>query len=182
MKIGIDIDEVLAKFVDSYLQIYNFKYNKNINTKDMFTYDLWVPLKISRDEAVSITNELFNSDLYDKIGVIEGSQEGVRRLAKDNELYIITARPIFAKEKTKEFFNKYYQDIKFSMYYTGDFFNGAMIKSELCSKKGIDYMIEDNAEIVLDCSKKGINTILFDKPWNQGLNENQYTNINSSCN
>ena len=140
MKIGVDIDDVLAEFVVSYLGFYNQKYKKNLKREDIFSYNLWIPLNISKEEAVNVTYELFNSKEYDKIGVVEGSREGVKKLSLDNELIAITARPTIAKEKTERFLKDNYPSI-FDIHYTGDFFNGALRKSEVCSKLGIDLMI-----------------------------------------
>jgi hypothetical protein len=42
---------LITEFVKGYLRLNNSKYNKNILFEDIFSYDLWVPLKITKKEA-----------------------------------------------------------------------------------------------------------------------------------
>ncbi len=57
MKIGIDIDEVIVEFVRGYLELYEKKYGKKILFEDIFSYNLWEPLKISKEEIIKLADE-----------------------------------------------------------------------------------------------------------------------------
>lgn len=88
---------------------------------------------------------------------------------KDHEIFIVTARPNRFKKKTEDWFKIHFTNIP-PIIYTGDFHktNGGK-KWEVCKQHSISVMIEDNSIYATDCAMQGIQTILFDTPWNQGI-------------
>jgi len=170
MKIGIDIDEVLAEFVRGYLEKYKEKYGKEINFEDIFSYNLWEPLGISKQESIELADSYYDSPEFNNIDLVEGAFEIIKKLNKEHKLFFITSRPLKIKDKTNLFLNKYFSDINFELVFSNDFFGSQRkSKSEICRELGIGLLIEDNKSYSLDCAKKGIKVFLFDKPWNKNF-------------
>ncbi len=174
MKIGIDLDEVIVEFVRGYLKLYNLKYKKNILFENIFSYNLWESLGISKEEAVQLADEYYTSEDFENIEFVKDVKESLQKLSKNNKLFIITSRHVKIKEKTKIFLKKIFPLINFEVIHSGDFFDWqGKSKAEICMEKGLDVFIEDRKEYALECAKKKIKVFLLDKPWNRNVaNEN----------
>jgi hypothetical protein len=181
MKIGVDIDEIVVEFVRGYLDLYNKKYNKNIKFEDIFTYSLWKPLGISREEAFELADEYFFSESFDNIGLVQGVEEGIKKLNVTYELVFITSRPDSIKEKTEIFFKRIFPDLNLDIVYSSNSYSetNGKTKSEICKSQGVNVLIEDDINYALDCADKGIKVILLDKPWNQGVEHENIIRVNN---
>jgi len=177
MKIGCDIDGVVLEFVPAYLEIFEKRYGRKVLEENIFSFDLWKPLKISKKEAIDITKELFTSKKYPDLKFVEGAKRALLELSKGNEFNFLTARPDYAKDATQNTFDKNFLNQDFPIYYTGDFFNGTLKKSDLCVNLDIKLMIEDNLKTAMECSDAGIDVFLFDRPWNKDFEELTCKNI-----
>jgi len=165
MKIGIDLDEVVVEFVRGYLEIYNKKYGKNASFEDIFSYNLWESLNITKEQAIQIADEFYESELFGSIGIIEGAVEAINKLGEKNEIFFITSRPNHIKNKTEAFIKKYFSNIKSDLIYSGDFWGGKK-KAEICCDLGIDFMVEDHEKYSNEIANCGIKVFLLSKPWN----------------
>jgi len=169
MKIGIDIDEVIVEFLKGYLEIYEKIYGKKGFYKDFHSYNFWECLPISKEQAIRIAEEFFDSEEFENIEFVKGAKQAVQTLSKNHELIFLTARPVKIKEKTIRFFNKHFPESSFEIFHSGDFFAGNKSKAEICKDLGISFLIEDNEHYALDCSKNCEKVFLLDKPWNQNM-------------
>ncbi len=178
MRIGIDIDEVVAEFVEGYLELFNKKFEKEAKKEDILTYDLWKNLGISKEDSFNLAHEFFKSPIFERVKLIEGAVESIPKLSENNELFFITSRPIDFKSKTENFLTKNFSNINFKLIHSGDRFkNGLKSKSEICEDEGVEIIIEDQPDYCFDCAKKGIRAFLFDKPWNKNFDESKSENI-----
>ena len=119
---------------------------------------------------------IFQSSYFDLVRPIPGSVEGVGVVARQHELAIITARPISLTTQTHDWLGKYFPGEFSSVYLT----NQASIdgprrtKSEVCLEIGAGILIEDTLENAEECASKGIDVLLYERPWNRdvvGLHE-----------
>ena len=170
MKIGIDIDEVLADFMGSFLKYYNKTYNTELKRTDFKEYSLWSTLGGTKKESGDILDGFFRTKDFELVDVVEGAQGGIKTLSKDNDLIVITARPIETYNKTvdwldKNFPNKF-SSIEFSKDWDEDK-NSRWNKKDICLEKNIDVLFEDNLVYAKECSESEIDVKLFDCPWNQ---------------
>lgn len=169
MKIGIDIDEIIVEFVRGYLQLYNQKYNKTLSLDEVFSYNLFEPLKISREASIELADEYYDSEGFDNILFVDGAEEGIKKLNKDYELIFVTARPSHVKKKTEIFIKNLFPDLDSKIFYSKNIWEEGLFKSEICKTHQCDVLIEDDLKHALECAENGIKIILLDKPWNQNV-------------
>lgn len=168
MKIGLDLDEVIVEFARGYLNLYNQKYNKNVKFEEIFSYNLWEPLRISRKEAFDLADDYYDSESFDNIKLVDGAKQGLEKLAHNNELLIVTSRPIYVQHKTEEFLQRTFPEVPIDVVYSGDVFNSqGKTKANICENLGLSWFVEDREEYALECAERGIKVLLFDKPWNR---------------
>jgi len=171
MKIGIDIDEVIAEFLESFLDFYNSKYNRDFKKEDFKDYKFEEILGGTSNE----TAKLIQEHGYDKeIKLVEGALDAVKELSKKHELIILTARHPMFKDKTERFLDQHFGNIFSQILYTGEVFQKyGTTKSDLCKQLGIEIIIEDNKLFSKECAEKGISVFLMSRPWNRDCLEHK---------
>ncbi len=176
MKIGIDLDGVIADFVSGFLKFYNLKFNENILFENWQSYHFYDNLRKTKEEEIKLIDEFYNSNFFDDINLIDGAKKGVERLTIDNKVSIITARPIEYKEKTENFFKKNFSMNNWDIFYSEKPKGVEIDKKSICKKLGIELMIEDSQDYARGCADEGIKVLLFNQPWNK--NSREYENVN----
>lgn len=169
MKIGIDLDDVVVDFFPSFLNFYNAEYEKNFRFEDINNYHIWeVGIGENKEEAIALVDEFYDSSWFEKIPVVEGAEKGVEELLRlDKKLKIITSRPLRFREKTNNFFKRYFSDLKLGIYYSSGLHQQGGTKADICKREGIDIFIEDCLKYAEECAENGVRVLLLDKPWNQ---------------
>jgi len=167
MKIGIDIDGVIADFVGGFLDFSNKKFGYNHSMEDWKTYDLWDFLPFSKEEGKRLMEEFYEEGWIDDLNLIEGSKEAIINLLAENEIKLITARPLRWKKGTEVFINKHFSEFSIEVLHARAPDDSWINKSTICNEKEIEIMIEDNGKYALDCAENGIRVILLNTPYNQ---------------
>ena len=167
MKIGIDIDGVIANFIKKFLEFYNRKTGNSFSTENWVTYNFWDFMSITKEEGKKLMEEFYSLEDFDEIPLIEGSKEAIPELAKQNQIYIITARPLRWGEKTKKFFDKHFPGKQINLIHSRDENDKTIYKREICKNLGVTILIEDHADIALQCAERGVRVFLFDCLYNQ---------------
>jgi len=168
MRIGTDTDEVVAEYVKGYLKFYNTLKGTNFRYEDMNCYDFWTVLGISKREAFGIEAEFFASPTFDDLGLVEGASRGVRALPIDDELFILTARPVWIEDKTRRFYERRFPEIPVSLHFSGDVYKEqGKTKGELCKELELDLFIDDSANALRGCCGNRTRLLLFDRQWNE---------------
>lgn len=172
MKIGIDLDEVIADYIGGFLDWYNQGNERSIRREDILSYNLWENdfFRWTKEDAVRYVDEFNESGLLEEIGLIECVNEVIERLREDFDLYVITSRREDLRERTERFLNKYFDGVFKGVVFTSEFDDeNRRSKADVCYELGLDYMIEDNKNFAKECVEKGIKVLLFDRPWNRGF-------------
>ncbi len=108
MKIAVDIDGVLADQVGAILNVierdYGLKYSKSDVNRAHWTFD-------GREIWSEIGRLLADPDYTLNVPLIEGSQDGIEKLAHHN-VFVVTARRPNAEEATKQWLNTHYPSLK----------------------------------------------------------------------
>lgn len=156
MKIGIDIDEVLAEFVENFLKYKNRLKGTNFKKEHVKSYEFWHTIGGTREEAMKEVNDFHESEYFDSLSAVEFSQQSLKELEKTNELHLITSRHPKIKKRTGLWLKKYFS-IKFAgIHFSGDFEGKYKTKAEICEDLGIDVIVEDNLNYARNIAKKGI--------------------------
>ena len=175
MRIGIDLDEVVVDFARKFIDKAKKNFGKEVSYENIYSWHLWDVFGISREEAIKIAEDIFQEDL-ENLEFVEDARDTIINLLKENEIFIITSRPIKFYERTKRFVEKSI-DSRIGVFFSGGVADSGKTKSEICKELGIDLMIDDHIGYYNDCVNKNIKTLLFTKPWNK--NEKGVERINS---
>ncbi len=178
MRVGIDLDECLAEFIWGFSNYHNDVYKTYFEKENFRSYNIWETIGGSRKEAVKKVREYYETSYFREMPVVFGSFNSVNSLLGKNELFVITSRPSYMIDESKKWLGQHFpdkfSDIIFSDEWNDSYFNFFSIlfkkklnKSDICKKLDLDFMIEDNLDYAVDCAKKGIKTLLLDKPWNK---------------
>ena len=167
MKIGIDIDNVIADLDKTFLEEFE-KEDKNKRNKG-----------IINKKAKHITEGMFdwsseeiedficnNMDrMAEKFDLIEGAKEFINKLYEDNEIFLITHRSnhFFKNPKliTVDWLNK--KGIKYDKL----IFTKSNNKSPECLENGIDIMFDDEADKCKFILNAGIESYLVKTRYNE---------------
>ncbi len=170
MRIGIDLDEVLANFLDPLLRFHNEIYSTSLKRDDFKSYNFWETWGGTREQAIQKVLDFYKSDYFKNIKPFEGAIESIEELSKDNELLIITSRYKAISEETEKWINKYFPDNFSGIHFTNEFFDSFnnKRKHEICLDLEINSLVEDSLEYAQQCASNGINILLMDRPWNRG--------------
>ena len=154
MKIAIDIDDTLFQTHNLFLRFCK-ENGYNLEKQDNKFKDYKVFMKT--------WYEFVKSNEHLKIPPIEDSIKIVKQLAKDNELYIITARDNSIRKETLELLDKYYDLNIFkkiiNLNYTDEKIDQ---KFEVCKLYDIKIIIDDNLQTIIDCANNNIKSLLMD--------------------
>ena len=174
MNIGIDIDEVLCKTNDYFLEEFNNKHKTNFTRENLHNYHYNYMGDYDSSYVVKeLINHLhLNAENYK---IITGAKEILEKLRQEHKLFIITAREKTSfGQKTKNWLEKnfgedFFEEIIFS---TLDIYN-TQCKSNICKNYNIDIMIEDAPHHALKCANKNIKVFLMSCPWNKNIQEHE---------
>jgi uncharacterized HAD superfamily protein len=171
MRIGVDLDGVVANIMEPILERYNLLYETSFMYGDLFSHDLWNVFGVTEDESLKRVLSIMDELDFDEVIVHDGAIDGLRELTKKHELIAITSRPLFFKEKTLKWIEKYFsgifEKIIFTNQYSSDGEYAKVNMSNVCQAEGIEVMLEDYIKYVNDCSRVCKRVLLFDQPWNQ---------------
>ena len=169
MKIAIDIDEVLGQFMKALIEFHNNKYKTSLKLEDFFSYKFWEVWGGTKEEAIQKVYDFHKTNYFKNIIPVKDSQESVKKLKENNELFVITSRQNDVIEETKKWIEKYFSNTFSNIYFTNHFSqNGdSTTKKEICGSLDIDILIEDSLEYNLECIKQNRKIFLLDYPWNK---------------
>lgn len=170
MLIGLDLDSVLADLMTPLNDFYNKRHGTDFRVDDYFEFNLSLVWGCSIEDVYSIIFDFYESELMDQIPLMPGANEAVSYLKKDHELVVITARPDMTKATTVGWLNNHFPDTFSRIVLTNQVSREDIVaktKGEIGSELGIEAMIDDNIDNVMDCIQHGIKGYLFSSPWNQ---------------
>lgn len=169
MKIGIDIDNVLANFNEVLLNDY-LEHDKTLNNAGIIHKDEYIRKMFDWD--VFYEQEYYKNNIERLASLftpIKDSSKYVNKLKEDgNEIYIISGRD------NGEYSDPYNMTInwlrKYNMPYDILILTNAykhQEKADICKDLGIDIMIDDSINVCTKCSENNIECILFETPYNK---------------
>ncbi|MCX6747100.1 MAG: hypothetical protein NTU63_03120 [Candidatus Pacearchaeota archaeon] len=171
-RIGIDLDDVSLNFVDALILYHNETYGTNIKREQVQSFSFQNIWGGTLEERVKKVNDFFRTSYFDNIQPIEGAVDAISILASSDDLFAVTSRPFFVKEKTERSVNKFFKDKFQGIYHSSNHYskaeNSGKTKAQLCNELGVSSLIDDSLDYIIQCSSAGIKGILFGNyPWNQ---------------
>lgn len=169
MAIGVDMDGVLAEFLEHYILFHNERYGTQLHPDHFTGYSLGQTIGISPEEDTKRLYEFYETDHFRRMHPVPGSQHGTARLAEKDTLVVVTARQFEIMEATRQWVDTYFPD-RFRDITFGNHYGKTPVsipKATMCKKYGVDTLIEDSLSNAYSCAAAGINVLLYDQPWNQ---------------
>lgn len=165
-EIGFDIDGVVADTMAAFFKVAREEFGiDTYRLKDIICYWLEECVDIPKD----ILNEILNKLVYDPFGcdlrLMTGAAETLKKISEYTTLHFVTARPVV--EPIREWLVYKLKDIpesKINVIATGKH----NAKAQEIKRLGLSYFVEDHFETCICLYEKGINSIIYDQPWNQG--------------
>ncbi len=173
--IAVDIDEILAGFIDYFIEYHNLTYKTRVTRDKVFSFDLHEVFEVTKEEIMDRMVKFGQEGHNVRISLVPGAKNGIDALLKKGyELHLVTARPTVIKPETELWINKHFPD-KFTDLHNA--FNSNIHqegskkkKWEICKEIGASVLIEDHLENAIGCAENGIRVYLMDTPWNQTEN------------
>jgi uncharacterized protein len=181
MKIGIDVDDVLAAFLESFLLFYNTKHNTSYRTQQFRSYQLWETLGGTRADAIVAVHEFYSSPYFASIAPVDGAKDAIDILRQQHELHVVTSRQELVRLRTESWLSTHFPNAFQTCTFTNSYTDKGkeVRKSQVCDQLQLDLMIEDNNAYAIDCVSDKRRVILLDKPWNQGATPQQVIRMSS---
>jgi len=170
MIIAVDLDDVLADSLTSFIEFYNKYYDKELRYEDFTAYTLNEIKRIPREEENKILEHFDKSEYFDNIKPMRDAVEVIEELSKKHEIIIITSRTKDKEQKTINWVNKFLKGIKKVYFIRKNYHEKPKTKSEICKEINANILIEDNLSYAKNCAENGIKVLLVDYPWNQEKN------------
>lgn len=171
IKIAIDLDDTLVPTVDLLIK-------EMLKEKSFPAFRGYHSIKdFSFEDEMALyryIRKTINKQDISEFKPMPGSVLAIKKLAKEFELYLVTARTKNVKKHTRDWishhFPKMFKKIIFGQYRKeGDF---KKTKGQICKELGISLIVDDRIDYALDCYKHGVNAIVFDYkdsyPWSKG--------------
>ncbi len=169
MKIGIDLDDVLADSLPHYVQALNRRFGLTIDLVEAAwrIFDRFP--QIPRREAHTFFSELIEDGFFSSRPLLPGAREAVESLAKDgHRLFIVTGRAARDAATTREWL----EQVGLLRHFNAVVHNGmepvSRYKAGAATRLQLDLFIEDELEVATAIAETAIPVLLFDRPWNQG--------------
>ncbi len=169
MKIGIDLDDVLADSLPHYLQAFNGRFGVEIQLADAAWRLADRFPQIPRQEADDFFSELITDGFFSSRSLIPHAKEAVETLADGgHDLYIITGRTPRDEQITMDWLARVGVRSHFEAVVHRTCDPVERHKADVASGLGLGLFIEDELAVALAVADTAIPVLLFDRPWNQG--------------
>lgn len=168
MHVGVDIDDVLADFQNSFARFLNTHHGFSL-TRDHFCTTYYSDiLGCTFEQSLKYLDSYGDHPAFWEIQPLPGAVDGIKALTSRHTLTVVTARPLTRKAATLDFLDRHFgnpfQDVLFTNAING---KHTVSKAELCVQQGIDCLLEDNLEYALQCADREVKVLLMDAPWNR---------------
>lgn len=173
MKIGVDIDDVIADFMNPLLKFYAEITGNTVLFDSMTSYRFEEVWGGTREQTIAIIRKFYASNAFDLLKPIDGALEALRTLSQNHEIVFITSRHHEAKQKTPAWLAHHCPFISPQVIYAGEYDHGdnePVTKATICIREEIGCIIEDNGSYAHQCAENGVRVYLLHRPWNTTVN------------
>lgn len=172
--IAIDLDDVLATSVKSWVAYSNAQWGTNL-TVDDYGEDWAKMWNVDQEEEKRRALQLYESGILSTFERAEQAEKVVKRLSQHYKLVITTSRVEHVRQATLDWVNTHFKDMFEEIHFAG-FYDSLqknatkLTKADLLKSIGADYLIDDQPKHCFAAAEIGINSILFgDYQWSRGI-------------
>lgn len=170
MKIGVDIDNVLANFNEALLYAF-LEEDKKRNNSGIINQDVYISKGMfdwGEEESLKFYKENIEN-IVENLDVIQDAPFYIKKLREQGyQIYIITGRNngdySNPEIMTKQWLDKY--GIEYDRLIITNIHNPEE-KAQICLKNNISIMIDDSSRIGLSIKEAGLTSLLMDTPYNK---------------
>lgn len=161
MRIGIDIDGVIADTLPLLVAELNNFFNRNIRPRDVTSYNILDVYDIEAGKLEEFASSRKNI-LTEAPEPVPGAVPCLNRLKEHACLFLVSARNPELRTLTEKWLQKHGvpRDELILL--------GSHDKVDTCVRLGLDVLVEDSRKNALQVSARGIRVLLLDAPYNRG--------------
>jgi len=160
MRIGIDIDGVIADTFPLLVQELNTYFNKNLTFDDIICYDIAAVYNLKKEQLTEFAH-LKVPFLQDNSLPVPLAVECINDLRDRAYVALISARFEQSRDRTQNWLGRH------GIQWDDLILLGNHDKADTCVNLNLDYFIEDNLNNALQVSENGIPVLLLDAPYNR---------------
>ena len=195
MRIGVDLDDVMAVCAVPYLRRFAEEYHVDLPDDREIGWHLLRDMDpyVSPDERDRFRIKLYEGTFFSELEMYEDCPAVLERLvAAGHELFFITARAERRRYVTETWLRqKGVLDHAKAVHLkpTGEFnpeyprgrydaSGSAEYKTRLAKELGLDAFCEDDVVIAKRLAEEGVRVFIFDQPWNREVSGDRITRVN----
>jgi len=168
LRIGIDVDDVLAESLPGYIERFRRRFGHVVKVEEAAWEIFRRYPEISSTQMWGFFDELEASDFLGTRPVYPEAVKAVRRLAADgHRLFVVTGRLTQHRDHTRRLLQKAGVLELFEELVHRDGETSAEYKPRIVRELRLDVLIEDELHVALAAVEVPIPVLLFDRPWNQ---------------
>lgn len=158
MRLGVDMDETVARMLSKILPLYNEKYNDTLHEEFIYTYSI---SQFLNPLCKNIFEEYATDSLIENMEVMDGAVEALTYLSKYHDIYFVTAGHPYTLKARDNWLNRV-----FSFYRSSNLI--------VCREKqllNLDVLIDDWENNLIGGAYR---RLLYTRPWNEKVATNLY--------
>jgi hypothetical protein len=169
MRIGIDIDDVLADSLPHFVQAFNRRFGLQTPVGEAGWEIFRSHPEIPPEEIRAFFAELTQANFFGSRPLLPGAREGVAQLHREgHRLFIITGRLLQDRDVTERWLVQAELSSFFQEVVCRDGTHAPLHKRQAAARLRLDLLLEDEYEVALSAAELPVHVLLFDRPWNQG--------------
>jgi uncharacterized HAD superfamily protein len=169
MRVGIDIDDVLADSLPEYLSAFNRRFGLQIAVTEAGWEIFRRYPEIPADDIRTFFAELYQADFLGSRPLLPGAREGVERLYRaGHRLFVVTGRPRCDRNITERWIETRGLSSYFEEIVDRDGLDSPLHKRRAAERFRLDVLLEDEYNVALEAAEASVRVLLFDRPWNRG--------------
>ena len=195
MRIGVDLDDVIAVCAVPYLRRFAQEYKVELPDETEIGWHLLREMddRVSPAERDRFRIKLYDGTFFSELDIYEDCPVVLERLVQNgHEIFFITARAERRRMITETWLREkrildYAKAVHLKPHgeFRPDYPRGrydaegsAAYKVNLAQELGIDVFCEDDTLISQTLAEAGIRVLLFDHPWNRDVSHERITRVN----
>ena len=168
LRIGIDVDDVLAESLPGYLEAFRRRFGREVRIEEAAWEIFRRYPEISATEMWGFFSELEASDFLGTRPVYPEAVKAVKALATDgHRLFVVTGRLTQHRDHTRRLLERAGLLELFEELVHREHETAADYKLRIVREMKLDLLIDDELHVALAAAEVPIPVLLFDRPWNQ---------------